>query len=67
MDERGEVRLRLFSVSEDMKMAEYDVVTNRKEEKGETKYNRLKLKSVFQIEQECFPTACIWYPVNMFK
>jgi WD40 repeat protein len=25
------------------------------------------LKSVFQIEQECFPTACIWYPVNMFK
>jgi hypothetical protein len=34
MDERGEVRLRLFSVSEDMKMAEYDVVTGRKEEKG---------------------------------
>ncbi len=68
MDDRGEVKLRLFSVSEDMKMAEYEVVTNRnKEEKGETKYNRLKLKSVFQIEQECYPTACIWYPVNMFK
>jgi len=31
MDERGEVRLRLFSVSEDMKMAEYEVVTGRKE------------------------------------
>jgi hypothetical protein len=31
MDERGEVRLRLFSVGEDMKMAEYDVVTGRKE------------------------------------
>lgn len=30
MDERGEVRLRLFSVGEDMKMAEYDVVTGRK-------------------------------------
>lgn len=29
MDERGEVKLRLFSVSEDMKMAEYDVVTSR--------------------------------------
>lgn len=50
-----------------MKMAEYDVVTGKKEEKAETKYNRLKLKSVFQIEQECFPTACIWYPVNMYK
>lgn len=35
MDERGEVKLRLFSVSEDMKMAEYEVVTNRsKEDKG---------------------------------
>lgn len=47
MDERGEVKLRLFSVSEDMKMGEYEVVTGRREEKGETKYNRLKLKSVF--------------------
>ena len=43
------MRLRLFSVSEDMKMGEYEVSTNRKEEKGDSKYNRLKLKSIFQI------------------
>ena len=51
MDERGDVRLRLFSVSEDMKMAEYEVMKSSKDEKAETKYNRLKLKSVFQVEQ----------------
>jgi hypothetical protein len=61
------VRLRLFSIAEDMKLAEYDVVALKKDDKNETKYNRLKLKSITQIEQECFPTACIWYPVNMFK
>lgn len=30
-------------------MAEYDVVTNRKEDKAESKYNKLKLRSLFQI------------------
>lgn len=29
MDERSEIKLRLFSISEDMRMAEYEVVTGR--------------------------------------
>lgn len=32
-----------------MKLAEYDVVPLKKEDKNETKYNRLKLKSITQI------------------
>jgi hypothetical protein len=40
-----------------MRMAEYEVITGREDESN--KYNRLKLKSIFPIEQECFPTACI--------
>ena len=31
IDERGEVRLRLFSIGEDMKMAEYEVVGPKKD------------------------------------
>lgn len=50
-----------------MKMAEYEVLPLKKDDKNETKYTRLKLKSIFPIEQECFPTACIWYPINMYK
>lgn len=51
MDEKGDIKIRLFSISEDMKMAEYEVVPLKKEDKNETKYNRLKLKSIFPIEQ----------------
>lgn len=59
--------MRLFSISEDMTLAEYDVQTKKEEITESNKYSRLKLKSVYPIEQECFPTACIWYPINPFK
>jgi WD40 repeat protein len=68
LDEKGEPRLRLYSIAQDMKMAEYEVVETRKgEEDPANKYNKLKLKAIFPIEQECYPTACIWYPINLYK
>ena len=69
VDEKGEIKLKLFSIAEDMNMVEYDVVSvspNTDRSKIDP-YDRLKLVSVFPIEQECMPTACIWYPVNMYK
>ena len=50
-------------------MAEFDVVEidyNTKFQQNQL-MDRLKLKSVFQIEQECYPSACIWYPLNVHK
>ena len=32
-----------------MKMAEYEVIPPKKDDKGEAKYNRLRLKSIFEI------------------
>ncbi len=43
------MKLRLFSVAEDMKMAEYEVLPLKKDDKNETKYTRLKLKSIYPI------------------
>ena len=40
-------------------MVEYEVPKN---EDG-----RLKVLQVYDIEQECNPCACIWYPINLYK
>ncbi|CAD8043854.1 unnamed protein product [Paramecium primaurelia] len=43
-----------------MKLAVYDVL-----DPTQDPYNRVKLRSVVSIEQECLPSACIWYPINL--
>lgn len=55
-DESDRPVLRLFSVSEDRRMVEYD--TNSSE------MTQLEKISTTKIEQEYKPTACIWYPIN---
>jgi WD40 repeat protein len=52
----GEKRHRLFSIGEDKYLFEYNVERSNKENLVVTSFN--------QIEQECIPTACLWYPVN---
>ena len=52
VDEKGEIKLKLFSIAEDMNMVEYDVVSvspNTDRSKIDP-YDRLKLVSVFPIE-----------------
>lgn len=51
-------------------MAEYDIIEidySKKVTGNMQLIDRLKLKSCFSIEQECEPTACIWYPINQKK
>lgn len=54
-----------------MKMAEYTIIDidsqNKQNYQSSDFVNRLKLTSIFPIEQECIPTACIWYPINKHK
>lgn len=52
-----------------MKLVIYDVikVDHEKNINTDVKIDRLRIKSIVSIEQECSPTACIWYPINMFK
>lgn len=52
----GEKRHRLFSTGEDMYLMEYNVERSN--------FENLVVSSYNQIEQECIPTACLWYPVN---
>lgn len=69
-DETGKKYYRLFSIGADMKMVEYEVIEiDHNKQKGQNinYVDRLKLKSIVSIEQECVPTACIWYPINMYK
>ena len=54
--EGGDKRHRLFSIGEDMNLFEYNVEKSTKETQIVTSQN--------EIEQECIPTACMWYPVN---
>ena len=51
----GKTKYRLFSIGEDMKLFEYDVM-NSTESEG------LKVKAEFSIEQEAYPTAVLGYP-----
>jgi hypothetical protein len=51
-DDKNEIKLKLFSVGEDMKLVEYDIIefkANTDRSKMDP-YDRLKLKSVFPIE-----------------
>ena len=57
LDDNGMHMLRLFSVGKDRRMFEYDVYNG-------TKPFRLEVKRQFDIEQEFYPSACIWYPVK---
>lgn len=52
---QGKLFYRLFSVGEDMRLFEYDVATSSEGE-------GLKVKNLFNIEQECLPSSLIWYP-----
>ena len=46
--------MKLFSIGEDKRMAEYDV--------EKSSYKELVVVNVYDIEQEATPTASIWYP-----
>ncbi len=54
----GKTKYRLFSVGEDMRLFEYDVMAS-------TESEGLKVKAVFSIEQESYPTAALAYPSNL--
>jgi WD40 repeat protein len=54
----GKIKWRLFSIGEDMKLLEYDVM-NSTESEG------LKVKDEFLIEQESIPSSLLEYPNHM--
>lgn len=60
MDEKNQIHMKVFTIGEDMKLAVHDIT-------DQDPFNRLKLRQVFPIEQECIPSACIWYPINLYK
>ena len=55
LDENGQPMHRLFSIGKDRRLFEYDVYNSNYHE-------RLFVIREFQIEQEAYPTSCIWYP-----
>ena len=50
--------LRLFSIGKDRRCFEYNVA-------NATMNQGLQVDSMFRLEMESFPTACIWYPSNL--
>ena len=54
LDEQEQPMHRLFSIGKDRRLFEYDVYASSIKE--------LVVKNQFKIEQEAFPSACIWYP-----
>ena len=59
LSDKGEIKLRLFSIAEDKKLIEYDVHNSTQD--------GLRVVSVTQIEQEANPCSCVWYPINIYK
>ena len=55
LDENEQTKLRLFSIGRDRRIVEYDVYASS-QQKG------LEVMTMFKIEKEAHPTACIWYP-----
>ena len=55
IDEQGNQMHRLFSIGADRRMFEYDVYNS-------VGHDKLIVISHFSIEQEAYPTSCIWYP-----
>jgi hypothetical protein len=47
--------LRLFSIGKDRRLFEYDVYTSNMQ-KG------LEVVRWFSVENEAYPTSCVWYP-----
>ena len=60
LSDKGDIKLRLFSIGEDKRLIEYDVHNSTQE-------NGVRVHSVTQIEQESNPCACVWYPINIYK
>lgn len=56
MNEHEELKLRLFSIGKDRRLFEYDVYNSNLKELI------VVPNSMFKIEKESHPTACIWYP-----
>jgi len=48
-------KLRLFSVGEDRRLVEYNVLQS-------TEFTGLQIQAATIIEQEARPTGCLWYP-----
>lgn len=59
LTDKGDIKLRLFSIGEDKKLIEYDVHNSSQD--------GLRVTSVTQIEQESNPSSCVWYPINIYK
>ena len=59
LTDKGDIKLRLFSIAKDKKMIEYDVHNSSQD--------GLRVVSVTQIEQEANPCSCVWYPINIYK
>lgn len=54
LDENEQIKLRLFSIGRDRRIFEYDVYASSMQ--------GLAVMTMFKIEKEAHPTACIWYP-----
>jgi hypothetical protein len=55
-NEQGEIKLKLFSIGEDRRLAEYDVESST--------FKELVVVNCYDIEQEAIPTASVWYPCS---
>lgn len=55
LDENEQAKLRLFSIGRDRRIFEYDVYASSMQ-------RGLEVMTMFRIEKEAHPTACIWYP-----
>lgn len=58
LDEQGQPMHRLFSIGKDRRLFEYDVYVPPT---GDQQYI-VNVLNEFKIEQEAYPSACIWYP-----
>lgn len=59
LTDKGDIKLRLFSIAADKKLIEYDVHNSSQD--------GLRVVSVTQIEQDANPCSCVWYPINIYK
>lgn len=59
LTDKGDIKLRLFSIAADKRLIEYDVHNSSQD--------GLRVVSVTQIEQESNPISCVWYPINIYK
>ena len=55
LDENERTKLRLFSIGRDRRIFEYDIYAS-------SQLKGLEVMTMFKLEKESHPTACIWYP-----